>query len=139
MAHSDTTAGRRALALVHRGPPLLPGCPEAVAGLLASGPWDLDVRFTGPDEAFPLSAESPPERAVLYAQPRGGTLSRAYRKLRRQRRAIRDFVHDSGRCPGFCLGGYLAGVTPGFGLPGWTIADVTMDGSRTAAIAIRSG
>ncbi|MEW2488372.1 4'-phosphopantetheinyl transferase superfamily protein [Streptomyces sp. NPDC048411] len=31
------------------------------------------------------------------------------------------------------------GAAPAEGLPGWTIADVTMDESRTAAIAIRSG
>lgn len=129
MAHSDTTAGRRPLALVYRGPASLPGCPEAVAGLLASGPWDLDVLFTGPDEALPLSAESL-SHAALYAQPGGGTLSRAYRKLRRQRRAIRDFVHDGGRYLGFCLGGYLAGATPGFGLlPGDTDQYISSPGA----------
>ncbi|MGW1103681.1 BPL-N domain-containing protein [Streptomyces sp. NPDC002540] len=120
MAAAEPPAGRRRLALVYRGPASLPGCPEAVAGLLASGPWGLDVRFTGPDETCPLSAESL-SRAVLYAQPGGGTLAAAWRTLRRQRRTIRDFVHGGGRYLGFCLGGYLAGVTPGFGLlPGDT-------------------
>ncbi|MFJ5841612.1 hypothetical protein ACIQGO_33550 [Streptomyces shenzhenensis] len=48
MARPESGAGHRLLALVHRGPASLPGCPEAVAALLARGPWDLDVRFTGP-------------------------------------------------------------------------------------------
>ncbi|MFF2327298.1 MULTISPECIES: BPL-N domain-containing protein [unclassified Streptomyces] len=120
MAHSPTSTGRHPLALVYRGPASLPGCPEAVAGLLRSGPWPFEVRFTGPDEVIPLSADSL-SRAVLYAQPGGGTLSSAYRKLRWQRRAIRRYVRDGGRYLGFCLGGYLAGATPGFGLlPGDT-------------------
>ncbi|MEU7305951.1 BPL-N domain-containing protein [Streptomyces sp. NPDC007189] len=114
------SATRRLLALVYRGPASLPGCPEAVANLLASGPWDLDVRYTGPHEPLPLSAASL-SQAVLYAQPGGGTLDSAYRILRPQRRAIRDFVHGGGHYLGFCLGGYLAGATPGFDLlPGDT-------------------
>ncbi|MGW5170021.1 BPL-N domain-containing protein [Streptomyces nodosus] len=112
---SSAPPGRRPLALVYRGRASLPGCPEAVAELLASGPWDLDVRFTGPDEELPLSAESL-SRARVYAQPGGGTLSPAYRRLRRRRSAIRDFVREGGCYLGFCLGGYLAGATPGFDL-----------------------
>ncbi|MEU0251792.1 BPL-N domain-containing protein [Streptomyces sp. NPDC006184] len=115
-----TPDGRLPLALVYRGPAASPGCPEAVAALLSSGPWDLDVRYTGPHESLPLSAESL-SRAVLYAQPGGGTLDAAYRVLRPQRRAVRDFVHGGGHYLGFCLGAYLAGATPGFGLlPGDT-------------------
>ncbi|MFI6062546.1 hypothetical protein [Streptomyces sp. NPDC051286] len=51
-----------------------------------------------------------------------------------------------------CLRGLGTGLTRGLstdyvgtgaaspeGLPGWTIAEATMDGSRIAAIAIRSG
>ncbi|MDR3083021.1 MAG: hypothetical protein LBV60_19220 [Streptomyces sp.] len=112
--------GGRPLALVYRGPATSPGCPEAVAKLLAAGPWDLDVRFTGPREELPLTAESL-SGALVYAQPGGGTLSPAYRRLRRQRDAIRDFVRGGGRYLGFCLGAYLAGATPGFDLlPGDT-------------------
>ncbi|MGV9246165.1 BPL-N domain-containing protein [Streptomyces sp. NPDC003710] len=122
-------SGRRPLALVYRGPASLPGCPEAVAGLLADGPWGLDVRFTGPHEELPLSAESL-ARAQVYAQPGGGTLRRAYWRLRRRRGAIRDFVQGGGRYLGFCLGGYLAGTTPGFGLlPGDTDQYISSPGS----------
>ncbi|MFJ6215196.1 BPL-N domain-containing protein [Streptomyces sp. NPDC092296] len=118
-APAPITEGRP-LALVYRGPASLPGCPEAVAALLAAGRWDLDVRYTGPREALPLSAESL-AHASVYAQPGGGELSDAYRHLRRQRDVIRDYVQGGGRYLGFCLGGYLAGATPGFGLlPGDT-------------------
>ncbi|MEV6025912.1 BPL-N domain-containing protein [Streptomyces sp. NPDC052036] len=121
MTHSASPGGgHRPLALVYRGPASQPGCPEAVAALLAEGPWNLDVRFTGPREELPLSAESL-SRARVYAQPGGGTLRWAYWRLRRRRGAIRDFVQGGGRYLGFCLGGYLAGATPGFGLlPGDT-------------------
>ncbi|MEU6010790.1 BPL-N domain-containing protein [Streptomyces sp. NPDC047453] len=129
LRHSGAAAGRRPLALVYRGPASSPGCPEAVAGLLSCGPWNLDVRFTGPDEALPLSAELL-SQALLYAQPGGGTLDSAYRRLRRRRRAIRDFVRDGGRYLGFCLGGYLAGATPGFGLlPGDTDQYISSPGA----------
>ncbi|MGW1162505.1 BPL-N domain-containing protein [Streptomyces sp. NPDC002513] len=121
MTHIDGPGGgHRPLALVYRGPASLRGCPEAVAQLLAGGPWNLDVRFTGPREELPLSADSL-SQAQVYAQPGGGTLRWAYWRLRRRRGAIRDFVEGGGRYLGFCLGGYLAGATPGFGLlPGDT-------------------
>jgi hypothetical protein len=48
-------------------------------------------------------------------------MSGGYRQLRRHRAEIRGFVQSGGRYLGFCLGGYLAGATPGFGvLPGDT-------------------
>ncbi|MER6049438.1 BPL-N domain-containing protein [Streptomyces sp. NPDC001793] len=112
--------GRR-LALVYRGPAARPaGCSEAVAELLATGPWNLDVRYTGPHETVPLSAASL-THAHLYAQPGGGSLAPAYRRLRRHAGEIRDYVQGGGRYLGFCLGGYLAGDDPGFDLlPGDT-------------------
>ncbi|MFJ8604765.1 hypothetical protein ACIREM_39910 [Streptomyces shenzhenensis] len=58
MARPESGAGHRLLALVHRGPASLPGCPEAVAALLARGPWDLDVRFTGSRKTPALTAGS---------------------------------------------------------------------------------
>ncbi|WP_127127911.1 BPL-N domain-containing protein [Georgenia sp. SYP-B2076] len=132
----------RPLALVYRGPASLPGCPEAVAALLIGSRWDLDVRFVGPKEDLSLSPEVL-AGAVLYAQPGGGELTRAYRKLRRQAPAIRDFVRGGGRYLGFCLGGYLAGQTPGFGLlPGDTDQYVasrgaTLAGDGDALVAVR--
>jgi glutamine amidotransferase-like uncharacterized protein len=102
-------------ALVYRGPASTPGCPEAVADALTRSRWDLEVRFVGPKESLRLGADIL-AGAVLYAQPGGGSLRPAYRKVRRHAPEIRDFVRAGGRYLGFCLGGYLAGETPGFGL-----------------------
>ncbi|WBB68482.1 BPL-N domain-containing protein [Micromonospora sp. WMMD812] len=108
------------LALVYRGPATLPGCPEAVAALLKSSRWGFDVRYVGPDEDVPLSHRAL-AGAALYAQPGGGTLRRGYRHLKGHRDEIRQFVKSGGRYLGICLGGYLAGATPGFALlPGDT-------------------
>ncbi len=108
------------MALVYRGPASLPGCAEAVAALLESARWGFRVRFVGPHEEVRLSARTLTGAAV-YAQPGGGTLSRGYRQLRHHRTAIRQFVQSGGNYLGFCLGGYLAGATPGFDLlPGDT-------------------
>jgi glutamine amidotransferase-like uncharacterized protein len=86
-----------------------------VAAALACSRWGLDVRFIGPREDLSLGPEVL-ARAVLYAQPGGGELKRAYRKLKSHAPVIRAFVGSGGRYLGFCLGGYLAGETPGFGL-----------------------
>jgi glutamine amidotransferase-like uncharacterized protein len=108
------------LALVYRGPASLPGCPEAVAALLRTSRWRFDVRYVGPDEGVDIS-DAALIGASMYAQPGGGSLDHGYRHLRRHRTQIRRFVRGGGRYLGFCLGGYLAGATPGFGLlPGDT-------------------
>jgi len=108
------------LALVYRGPASAPGCPEAVAELLRRSRWGLEVAYVGPREELGLTADVL-ARAALYAQPGGGQLRPAYRRLRRHAPAIREFVRDGGRYLGFCLGGYLAGRSPGFAvLPGDT-------------------
>jgi glutamine amidotransferase-like uncharacterized protein len=115
-------AGSGPLGLVYRGRASVPGCPEAVGALLERSAWDFEVRFVGPTEEWDLSADLL-SRAALYAQPGGGTLRKAYRRLKRNAPMIRDFVGSGGRYAGFCLGGYLAGATPGFGLlPGDTDA-----------------
>lgn len=118
------------LALVYRGPAALPGCPEAVANLLRLSKWNFEVRYVGPKEPLELRRRTLAE-AVLYAQPGGGELEPAYRKMRKRAAAIRDFVHAGGRYLGFCLGGYLAGETPGFELlPGDTDQYITSPGAR---------
>jgi glutamine amidotransferase-like uncharacterized protein len=121
--------GDAPVALIYRGPASLPGCPEAVAAMLEGSRWGFDVRYVGPAERLPLSSETL-ARAVLYAQPGGATLNRAYRHLRDHRHEIRHFVDSGGRYLGFCLGGYLAGATPGFQLlPGDTDQYITSRGS----------
>jgi glutamine amidotransferase-like uncharacterized protein len=118
-----------ATALVYRGPASTTGCPEAVAALLATGPWGLDVHYVGPAEDLPLCPEVL-RTAVLYAQPGGDALGPAYRRLRADRAAIRAFVAWGGCYLGFCLGGYLAGATPGLDLlPGDTDRYIDSDGA----------
>jgi glutamine amidotransferase-like uncharacterized protein len=109
------------LALVYRGKAAKPSeCSDAVAALLATSPHGFDVRFVGPKEELRLTGDVL-ARAVLYAQPGGGELGPAYRRMRRHRNTIRAYVATGGRYLGFCLGGYLAGATPGFALlPGDT-------------------
>lgn len=105
----------RPLALVYRGGATLPGCAESVASLLKRSRWDFDVQFVGPREELRLTRANL-RRATLYAQPGGDELRPAWRRMRRHRRAVRDYVGGGGRYVGFCLGGYLAGATPGFDL-----------------------
>jgi glutamine amidotransferase-like uncharacterized protein len=135
------------IALVYRGRASIPGCPEALAALLRRSRWNLDVRFVGPRERTRLSAAALRD-CLLYAQPGGGDLRRAYRRLRRAAPLLRDHVASGGRYLGVCLGAYLAGERPGFALlPGDTdryieapgasittdrdaVVDVVWDGSR---------
>ncbi len=108
------------MALVYRGKASTPGCPEAAAALLTSSEVGLDVRFVGPKEKTALSPDALAE-ACLYVQPGGPSLRKAYRRLGKHGGAIAEFVSGGGRYLGFCLGGYLAGHTPGFALlPGDT-------------------
>jgi glutamine amidotransferase-like uncharacterized protein len=110
--------------------------------MLAASRWGFDVRYVGPTERLPLSGETL-ARAALYAQPGGATLKRAYRKMRGHRPEIRQFVASGGRYLGFCLGGYLAGATPGFALlPGdtdqyITSRDSTVDSDRDTLVQVK--
>lgn len=112
-ANSARTLPRRAL--VYRGPASSPGCPEAVARLLALAVEPYDVVFCGPDEDVVLTRESL-AGAAMYVQPGGGTLASAWLHMEQHAPLIREWVHAGGRYLGFCLGGYLTGATPGFGL-----------------------
>ncbi|GAB3971938.1 hypothetical protein GCM10029978_048050 [Actinoallomurus acanthiterrae] len=110
-----TSPGEHPIALVYRGPAAIPGCPEAVAAMIRDTGWNFDVRYVGPGESAKLSAATL-RRAALYAQPGGGDLEDGYRHMRPHAADIRAYVAGGGRYLGFCLGGYLAGSTPGFGL-----------------------
>jgi glutamine amidotransferase-like uncharacterized protein len=124
----------RPLALVYRGPASEAGCPEAVAGLLRASRWEFDVEYVGPREARQPTAEALAQ-AVLYAQPGGGELAHAYRILRRHVADIREYVSSGGRYLGFCLGGYLAGETPGFALlPGDSDRYIASPGASTTGV-----
>lgn len=97
------------LALVYRGKASLPGCPEAAARALASSPYRFRIRFGKP-------TREKLRGVALYCQPGGDELEPAWRRLRKHADPVRDFVNGGGRYLGFCLGGYLAGDDPGFGL-----------------------
>ncbi len=110
----------RPLALVYRGPAACSGCAESVATLLQNSPSHFRTKFVGPDGDETLSAATL-ATAVVYAQPGGGSLDPAWRKMRKYAAIIQDWVRGGGTYLGFCLGGYLAGATPGFALiPGDT-------------------
>jgi glutamine amidotransferase-like uncharacterized protein len=102
-------------ALAYRGKAGTPGCSEAVAELLRSSPWGFEVTYVGPRERVQLS-ETVLACAAVYAQPGGGSLKKAYRRIDGHADVLRDYVRSGGRYLGFCLGGYLAGETPGFAL-----------------------
>jgi len=129
----DWTRGRSTgssrVALVYRGPAAGEECSEAVAALLRSSTWDFDVQFVGPRGTRELSAASL-RTAALYAQPGGGSLKKAYRKMKGDAEDIRSYVATGGRYLGFCLGGYLAGATPGYSLlPGDTARYIDSPGA----------
>lgn len=131
----------RPLAVVYRGPASLPGCPEAVATLLQNSPRRFRTIFVGPGEQTPISA-SVLAGAAVYAQPGGPSLSKGWAAMSEYAEIVRNYVAGGGAYLGFCLGGYLAGATPGFDLlPGdtWqyiTAADATVRTTKSARITV---
>lgn len=118
---------RRPWAAVHRGPHQVPGCPEAAARLLARA--GLRARFVGRGERLSL-ADALRRGPTVLVQPGGGELDTAWTELAADRETVRDYVAGGGRYLGLCLGGYLAGRTPGYGLlPGDTDQLVRRSGS----------
>lgn len=122
----------RPLAMVYRGPASCSGCSEAVAALLETNPTSYRTRFVGPGEDLDVSAKNLAD-AVIYAQPGGGSVSSAWHRMRGYAEGIRTWVKGGGHYLGFCLGAYLAGATPGFGLlPGDTAEYVGSHGADVA-------
>ncbi|MER7442458.1 BPL-N domain-containing protein [Micromonospora avicenniae] len=114
-AGASLISADRPLALVYRGPAACSGCAEAVAALLRSAPAPFRTEYCGPGEERQISRSTLSEAAV-YAQPGGGNVGPAWRRMRDYAEDIRGFVHDGGHYLGFCLGAYLAAANPGFGL-----------------------
>lgn len=110
-ANPDT----RPVALIYRGPASCAGCSEAVATLLRNNPTPFRTVFCGPSEPVQLSPDSL-ATATVYAQPGGGNVDSAWRKLSQHADDIKTYVRGGGHYLGFCLGGYLAGTSPGFAL-----------------------
>jgi hypothetical protein len=106
----------RPLAVVYRGPASAPGCAEAVAALLRSAPSSFRTAYCGPEERLPLHRTAL-AGAALYAQPGGGDdLEAAWAAMRPFADTLRTWLRGGGRYVGFCMGGFLAGSDPGFGL-----------------------
>ncbi|KAH7142151.1 hypothetical protein EDB81DRAFT_797948 [Dactylonectria macrodidyma] len=102
-------------ALVYRGPAACPGCPEAIAKLLKSSPWEFHVTYAGPDEDVDVD-ENSLKGVQVYAQAGGPDLDDAWKRVKKYNGSLHDFVSSGGHYMGFCLGAYLAGNSPGFGL-----------------------
>lgn len=116
-------------ALVYRGPAACDGCGEAVAHLLNQAEPDLAVTFVGPEDT--ALTEDLLATATVYAQPGGnGTVEDAWSAVGKDADLIVDYVQGGGRYLGFCMGGYLAGTGPGFGLlPGQSWQYIATDGA----------
>lgn len=114
--HAAPRLPDRPTALIYRGPAGCQGCSEPVARLLQTAPSPLHVVYCGPGESVRLSAQAL-SSAVLYVQPGGGDdLDLAWSELRPHADDIRGWVRGGGHYLGICMGGYLAGRAPGFGL-----------------------
>ncbi|MFF2146820.1 hypothetical protein [Kitasatospora sp. NPDC058190] len=108
------------LALVYRGPAACDGCPEAAHDMLEHD--GFTVRYIGPEEETRFGPDAL-AGAALYVQP-GGTngqeVTTAWGLLERDRgfspELVRAYVRGGGRYLGLCMGGYLAGDDPGYGL-----------------------
>ncbi|KAH8180161.1 Bromodomain protein [Sarocladium implicatum] len=100
---------------VYRGPATCDGCPESAADLVESALEDVKITYVGPDEDVDISKSSLKEFDV-YIQPGGGDLDPGWKDMKRYAEAIREFVSGGGYYVGICLGAYLAGDDPGFGI-----------------------
>lgn len=114
-----STAQTQPLALVYRGPASVPGTAESVAAVLRNSPSRFRVEYVGPKDT-PITATTL-ARATVFAQPGGPSLSTAWKAMKPFAGLIRDWIANGGNYLGFCVGGYLAGATPGYDLlPGDT-------------------
>src|SRR5690349_6348725 len=118
------------LALVYRGPAACDGCSEAVAAVLASDAIGFDVHYIGPNEEYDFTTDSL-AAAVVYAQAGGAvSVEDAFDAMGAYATAIDAYVHAGGKYLGFCEGGYLAGMNPGFQLlPGDSDSYITSAGA----------
>ncbi|WP_249353086.1 BPL-N domain-containing protein [Rhodococcus sp. Q] len=112
-------APEQPLALVYRGPASVPGTAESVATVLRNSPSKFRVEYVGPNDT-PITAATL-ARATVFAQPGGPSLSTAWKAMRPYADLLEDWIAGGGNYLGFCVGGYLAGATPGYDLlPGDT-------------------
>ena len=85
----------------------------AMAALLVASRWNFEVITAGPRGSMSVVDALARPDVRLYGQPGGsGDDSAAFKRQRRDKSAIRDFVAQGGRYLGICMGGFLA--EPGF-------------------------
>lgn len=86
----------------------------ALAAMLRAVPeCDFEVATAGPDGTMSVREALAHPDVRLYAQPGAdGDDEAAFRRQRKDRKAIREFVRGGGRYLGICMGGFLA--EPGF-------------------------
>ncbi len=103
--------------------------------MLETVPTPYHVVYCGPKEKTPLTAQTL-ATASVYVQPGGGNnLRLAWSQMRSSASDITRWVRDGGHYIGICLGGYLAGFDPGFGLlPGDSGEYITSKGASVHTI-----
>jgi hypothetical protein len=109
--------GRRPVAVVYSDDSTGPADGDdtgALAAMLAATPnWKFHIITAGPNGEMSVREALSDPRVEVYAQPGAdGDDTAAFRRQKRDRRVIRDFVHNGGRYLGICMGGFLA--EPGF-------------------------
>lgn len=82
----------------------------AVAAMLtAAARWNFEVITAGPNGTMSVRKALARPGVRLYAQPgAAGDDHAAYKRQKRDKPAIRKFVHAGGRYLGICMGGFLA-------------------------------
>ncbi|MGH3786012.1 MAG: BPL-N domain-containing protein [Pseudonocardiaceae bacterium] len=82
----------------------------AVSAMLASAAaWHFDVITVGPNGTMSVPEALAHPEVQLYAQPGAdGDDDAAYRRQKRDKSAIKQFVREGGRYLGICMGGFLA-------------------------------
>jgi len=131
------------LALVYRGPASSPGIPDDTATFLATCPQRFRVAFCGPGRHDLPVESSTLAKAALFVQPGGGNdFTAAWESVRSYTHPLRDFISAGGHYLGICMGGYLAGSGPGYGLLPGNCDDYTqtrgaeVHDSRNAVITV---
>ncbi|SNC62567.1 hypothetical protein SAMN05445756_0724 [Kytococcus aerolatus] len=100
-------------AAVFRGRGAVPGCAEAVAAILE--PLGVWCHYVGPGEEMSLG-EALAKGPLVLAHPGGGTVQDEWERIGPDVDLVAPYVAGGGGYLGFCLGAYLAGQGPGYGI-----------------------
>jgi glutamine amidotransferase-like uncharacterized protein len=115
MTRSNHTTTPPLRIMIYRGANSTDQCPESVARLFKRTFPKVAITYAGPSEKVQINADSL-SRVDVFAQPGGPDVDDAMEEANAYAPALRSFVENGGRYVGFCLGAYMAGHDPGFGL-----------------------